>query len=818
MRLALLLCCALVLSLAAVSVSATSPGAAWVPVFATVNGEKVTDPHSAVWPYWPADRCNHKMVPISAEMARTLAPHYQFGWREGTDPHYPDWTAGVAMLLGGITWGGAVPYDVWLIQTNSSEFAVHADWYPLDLNAGVSATPPPDVVDRHGYLMQYSRARNELYIFGGYSSYWASNLQDVWRFDLSNGGTWTYLPNPTDPDLHPSARLSSSSEWVLVPGSSASIQQLLLFSGHGKGVGSSVPSPNDFWAFDLSDAAVASGAASWSNPEGFVCGAAGRAEQCSDAYTFASLFPDLSVPLNQILDQYASVHAPQVRPEDVADYANALLVLQSQLIGMLNSTKYTNYSSGVDGPCTNWCLQRDVSGAGPNRPAPREGHGMSLLDWTDPSTGVASQQLVVFGGRLLDCPSVGSDTARGVGCYDPAMYFLNLTSWTWSKREPSLAAFRPGQTAPADFWPTRRAWHSQVIYHSSSGPQLWVFGGHTYDDLGLATFKSDLAMYDFTSKRWFLQVPNLSRNPPLMLRPGDGYLDIQGQYGYGFNITVNNTEQFGPAYAIHKGVMRGAAWVTGDTLWMHGGCSTSTPTQELEPINDEHGTLWALKIGSTVSAGDMRVANDEMKWLFGQGVTHAQPGPLTLPNGDPYRYNYFYIEVLQNLGSNLTVLANRTEDVVLHNQQLVGVPNTNSTVMPYWGPTMRWGTGLSARLQVQLISNFVPAATSARQGGIISSFGNPGSSPYETINDAVYGAQYSVTEGSQYEIYVSFDGVDVPGSPFLLSLETGLASGADTVPADLSRPIPPIKWNATSGKIATQNYGNLGIPRTSTEH
>lgn len=825
----LLLLCTLVASLVAVTAAqsaSSTPSAAWIPVFATVNGAVVADPYGGMY---PADRCNHKMIPISAEMARLLAPDYHGTWQEGVDPLHPDWTTGITMMLGGITWGGAVPFDAWLLQTNTSSYAAHADWYQIDVNAGHAYTPPADAVDRHGYSMQFSRTRNELYIFGGYSSYYAANMEDVWRFDLSNGGTWTLLTNEVDPDLHPSARLSSSTEWVIVPTASADLQKMLLFSGHGKGVGSSVPSPNDLWAFDLSDAHAASGLASWSNPEGFVCGSAGRAPQCPDSLSFGGLFPDLSVPLNQILDQYLT-HAPQVRPEDVADYANALLVLQSQLSDMLHSANYVNYSDThnvVDGACTDWCLQVDASAAGPNRPAPREGHGMSLLNWTNPDTGVASLQLVVFGGRLLDCPSVAEDTARGLECYDPALYFLDLNSWAWTKREPAPTAFLAGQTAPADFWPAHRAWHSQAIYYTpAGGAQLWVFAGHTYDAVGQATFKIDLAVFDFATGRWFLQPPNPSRNPyPGTPLPTEGYMEVYGQAGFGFN----NTEQlFSPAYDLHKGVMRGASWIVGDSMWVHGGCSTSTPTQELEPIYDIHGTLWSLKLNTAVRAKDMRVANDDVQWLFGQGVKHAQPGPLTLPNGDPYRYNYFYIEVAQNYGTNLTLLGrgeNQTNAIVQRNQKLIGVPATNSTAMPYWGYVKHWGTGLASRMQVQLISNFVPGgavasaaeggAAATSSGGVISLFGNPGMSPAETVlNDGIYVAQYSVTEGSQYDVYVSFDGTDVPGSPFLLSLETGLASGADTVPADLSRPIPPIKWNATSGKILTQNYGNLGIPRT----
>lgn len=832
MRAALL--CALALALCAlivapcVSGSSSFPSAAWIPVFATVDGVTVDDPHGGMW---PADRCNHKAVAISAEMARTLAPHYHGTWHEGVDPAYPDWTTGVALLMGGVTWGGVVPYDVWLVQTNTSSYAAYADWHRVDLDAGLSHTPPPDVVDRDAYSMQYSRARNELYVFGGYSSYYAANQQDVYRFDLSGGGTWTLLENPVDPDLHPSARMSASTEWVLVPSGTADLQRLMLFSGHGKGVGSSVPAPNDLWAFDLSPDHSAATLASWAAVEGFVCGAAGRAPLCPDSLSFSSLFPDLNVPLSLMLDEYLTA-PPLVRPEDVPDFANYLLVLQTQLSEMLHEPHYLNYSGEggnvIDGDCTDWCLQVDAA-AQSQRPAAREGHGMSLLDWTDPATGVHSQQLVVFGGRLLDCPSALSDDARGPGCYDPALYFLDLSTWGWSKREPAVGAFRPAQTDPLDFWPSRRAWHSQAIHVSPSGAaQLWVFGGHSYDTEGMATFKSDLAVYDFAKQRWFLQLANPARNAfPPMPRPPEGYIDLQGQAGFGYNTS----EQFSVAYGLHKDVMRGASWIAGHDMWFHGGCSTSTPTQELEPIYDEHGTLWVLKLGSSLQPTDLRVANDATQWLFGQGVTHAQPGPLVLPNGDPYRFNYFYIEAAQNLGANLTALSlNRSASIVQRNAALVGVPHTNSTELPYWGPAKHWATGLADRLQVQLISNFVPAgaaaaaaaadptlaptSVTASSGGIISLFGNPGLSPYETFADAVYGAQYSVTEGSQYAIYVSFDGVDVPGSPFILGLETGVASGADTVPADISRPIPPIKWNATSGKIATQNYGNLGIPRT----
>ena len=788
--------------------AAPFPSAAWIPVRATVNGQVVPD--GAELAMWPLGRCNHRFVPVSASMARALAPAYNGTWREGADPADPDWTAGIALMMGGTSSWGEVPVDAWLLQTFTSEWAAKADWYKLSTLRGVGSTPPAEVVGRHSYSMQFSRARNELYIFGGASG--ESNLEDVWRFDLSAGGTWTQLHNPTDPDLHPSARLSSSTEWVLVPTAAATVQKLLFFSGHGAGVGSSVPSPNDLWAFDLSDAHTASNAASWSSPEGFGCGSAGRAAHCPDAYSLSELFPDLSVPLNQIIDQYATPHAPQVRPEDVADYANALLVLQTQLSDMLNTTKYLNYTHThnlVDGPCSEWCLQVDASAAGPNRPTPREGHGMSLLDWTNPATGLASMQLVVFGGRILDCPSAATDTARGSSCYDPALYFLDLRTWSWSKRDPPLAAFLPGRTEPADFWPDRRAWHTQAIYYTpDGGAQLWIYAGHSYDTEGLATFKSDLAVFDFGSGRWFLQLPNRSRNPPQMPWPPEGYIDVQGQTGIGNTLEA---DAFRGTYDLHKDHMRGASWLVGDALWVHGGCTISPFPEFLAPISDEHGTLWALKLGATVHASKLRVYNDLPEWIFGQGVTHAQPGPQFLPDGSEGRYNYFYMTVMQNRGTNLTGLSQAEQQRIRQfNAALTGVPGTNSSVLPWWGPAMCWGTGLASRLEIQLISNVVTGGA-VESGELISLFGNAGF-PGETNFDSLYVARYSITEGSSYDVHVSFDGADVPGSPFLLNLETGPPSGWHSQPAGDARPLPPIQYDA-SGAIRTQHYGNMDIER-----
>ena len=43
------------------------PGAAWIPVNATVNGQIVLDPYAQIW---PAFRCNHQSVSVSVEVAR----------------------------------------------------------------------------------------------------------------------------------------------------------------------------------------------------------------------------------------------------------------------------------------------------------------------------------------------------------------------------------------------------------------------------------------------------------------------------------------------------------------------------------------------------------------------------------------------------------------------------------------------------------------------------------------------------------------------------------------------------------------------------
>jgi hypothetical protein len=395
------------------------------------------------------------------------------------------------------------------------------------------------------------------------------------------------------------------------------------------------------------------------------------------------------------------------------------------------------------------------------------------------------------------------------------------------------------------FWPAPRAFHTQQLQLRADAPGqplLWIHGGEYRDARGNVVALGDVAVLDWAAQRWFVtnslpssagDVSSSSESVAVPVPPPeDGFIDTFGHW------TAR-----APA-SRHASVLS----ASGEHMWLHGGCaaaidSTTTPLREIgEPIQDP--LLWSLHLGARVGASEVRVANARSSEKFGQGLTQAQPGPLYDENGVRYRFNYFFVTFAHNTGwargsTRLPLTDPALEATLLSstglssgallalNNSLVGVPRSNSSALPYWARDVPWATGLADRLQILLVSNFVAAgsegSSSSQEGELLTLRGNPGY-PLQTTTVPLEGAlvspiymlQYSITEGSAYEVYVSFDGVNVPGSPFHVTLQAGPVSGENSGPAADDVPVPPLPdLDPTTGTFPSslQRAGNMALPR-----
>lgn len=216
--------------------------------------------------------------------------------------------------------------------------------------------------------------------------------------------------------------------------------------------------------------------------------------------------------------------------------------------------------------------------------------------------------------------------------------------------------------------------------------------------------------------------------------------------------------------------------------------------------------------GQYARAGLVHAFNDVPSYIFGQGLTKAQPGETQSYTGEA-RVNYFLMFMTENMGFNRTWSMDSPLGQIeqYYDGDFFIRPRTNQTAVPYWGEELHWASGLSGRIQIMMISTQVNDGSSTSSDSVAPSndllIVEP--IPYETPIDGHYAVEYVISAGHTYNVYIWFDGVEIPGSPYLLSMETGEVSPTLTHPADLSRPVPRIDYGPDGHTPIQQHYGDF---------